>query len=542
MKRSADLLIVGARIWSGVPVPDADALAVADGQVVARGRAADLSDLIGKTTRVVDVRGATVSPGLVDAHIHLLAWARSADELELGDCPTRADALARVSRYLERKPLAGIVVGRGWDASTWEAPPERAPLDALSPDRPVLLYSRDYHNLWVNGAALRRAGIGPETRDPMGGWITRGPDGAPTGLLRENAMALVAALESPNEADDERQLDIAVGRLHAAGVTAVHCFEGPEAMRRLRRIACRPSRPLRILMHLARTGLEHAIELGLTSGWGDDRFRLGAVKLFADGTLGSRTAALLEPYEGSGASGDDLLSARELREIVRIAFEAKISVAVHAIGDRACRSTLDAFEASAARIPSLALPPRVEHIQLLDRSDAPRFARLGVAASMQPSHAPSDRDYAERYWGARCERSYPWRTLLDHGAVVAFGSDAPVEPPLPAMGLHAAVTRTRPSETRAFVPEQRVSLDEALVAYTEAPARLSMSWPRLGRLDVGAVADLVVWSGDLHDTPPADLWRVRPRLTVVGGEVVFDDEAAGAERHEPAARAEGVAA
>lgn len=533
MTGSADLLIVGARVWSGAVVPGADALAVREGRVLAVGRAEALASLRGPATRVVDARGGTVTPGLVDAHLHLLAWARSLSEIDLAPCRSRAEVVARVADHLRNHPGDSPVFGRGWQSASWSEAPERAPLDALAADRPVLLYSHDYHNLWVNGAALRHARIDRNTPDPAGGWIDRDVRGEPNGLLREHAMRLVSGLESAG-ADDAARLDRAAGRLHAAGITAVHCFEGAETLRLWNR-ARRAERPLRALMHLAHADLDHAIALGLPSGCGDDLLRIGAVKLFADGTLGSRTASLLEPYDGGSERGEELLAPREIEAIVRRAFGAGISVAVHAIGDRACRVTLDAFESSRSAIASLALPPRIEHVQLLDPADAPRFAALGVAASMQPSHCPSDRELAEKYWGSRRERTYPWRTLLDQGAVLAFGSDAPVEPPLPSLGLHAAVTRTRPDEAVAYAPEQRLTLDQALVAYTEGPARLAGQWPRVGRLAAGAAADLVVWDSDLHARRADDLWQARPFLTAVAGTIVFDAEAGDVARPETVA-------
>jgi predicted amidohydrolase YtcJ len=524
VRSKASLLIVNAAPWSGTRIVDADALALGDGRVLAYGREAELAELRGPDTEILDARGATVTPGITDAHIHLLSWARAAMESNLIGATSRAEAVARVATFATAHPERRVVIGRGWDSAAWSEPPHHDALDAVVADRPVLLHSRDFHNLWVNRAALAAAGIDRRTPDPPGGKIERDVQGEPTGVLREHAVRLCAELERSTPADDARALDAAVRRLHAHGVTAIHDFGGAESHGLLRAHVERGESPLRVLMHL-NMALEEALAMGAASGDGDDGFRIGALKLFADGTLGSRTAALLEPYDGTDERGMDVIPPRDLARIVRRAFEAGLSVAVHAIGDRAVRSALDAFEASQDAIPGLDLAPRIEHVQLLDPADAPRFAALGVAASMQPVHCTSDMDQAARDWASRHEWTYPWRALLDLGATLAFGSDAPVEEPSVAAGLHAAVTRERADRRGAYVPGQRIGLDEALRAYTEAPARLAASESRLGRLAPGAPGDVVVWDRDLHATDPSSLFRARPVMTVFGGRIVHRREA-----------------
>jgi predicted amidohydrolase YtcJ len=268
--------------------------------------------------------------------------------------------------------------------------------------------------------------------------------------------------------------------------------------------------------------LDHALQVGLESGVGDDAFRVGAVKLFVDGTLGSRTAAVLEPYDGTDQRGLDVLAPADLVEIVRRALEGRLSVAFHAIGDRAVRSALDALESGRALLPGLALRPRLEHVQLIAADDVRRLAELEVFASMQPTHCTSDIELAERYWKTRAARTYPWRLLSESGVPLAFGSDAPVESPSIAAGLHAAVTRERPDRAGAWVPEQRIDLDRALDAYTRGPAQLGGAWPRLGALRSGAWADLVVWNADLHRLEPRGLLAAHPVLTAIAGHVVHE--------------------
>ncbi len=517
-----------SRLWSrGRVVPDADALAVRDGEILATGRTPDILALGAPHTRVIDAGGATVTPGLTDAHIHLLHWARARTELDLHGSMSREEVAARLARFVAARPGDGAVFGRGWDANSWDRAPERAVLDAVCPARPVLLYSRDFHNLWLNGAALTAAGITSATPDPEGGMIARDAAGEPTGLLQEHAMRLAAALEAVDADADFAATCDAVRALHANGITAIHDFEGADAHRILRRLASGEGPRVRTLMHLPHAQLGIAIELGMSSGLGDSWFRLGAVKLFADGTLGSRTAAMLAPYEGTSETGIDVIDRAALRSEVKRAVDHGWSVAIHAIGDRAVRSSLDAFESSRAG-ERLRLAPRIEHAQLVDPADLGRFAVLGVAASMQPSHCISDVPLADRWWGPRRGNSYPWRALLESGARLVFGSDAPVEPPSIASGLAAAVARQPHGAANAWVPAQTIGIDSALTAYTEAPARLAGNWPRIGSLEAGCEADLVVWDADLHVLAPRALADAAPACTVVGGTIVYESEIRGA--------------
>lgn len=540
---AADVLITGARLWSeGTSIAGADSIALREGRIVALGRESELASLTGPRTRRIDARGATVTPGLTDAHIHLLAWARSRLELSLEGAASRAEAVSRVASFIREHPEVDVIVGRGWDDADWTEAPERAALDAVSGERVVLLHRRDFHGLWVNSAALRRAGVSRGTADPGGGRFERDAAGEPTGLVREHAVRLFRGLEVPEaEAATRRLVEQATEVLHRNGITTVHDFEGDEAMRMLGAMVRDGSMRLRVLMHLPHAGLDSALGLGLASGLGDDRFRIGAVKLFADGTLGSRTASMLEPYDDTGDRGMDLIPPPELSAVVKRALEGGLSVAIHAIGDRASRSALDAFEGAGPARGRAALPSRIEHVQRLDPSDLPRFAGLGVAASMQPSHLLTDRAAASRAWGDRCAQSYPWHSLLASGALLAFGSDAPVEPPDAALGLHAALTRLAPgSAEEPFVPAERITLDAALRAYTEAPARLAGQWPRVGRLAPGAGADVVVWDADLHALPPARLHEARVAATFAQGELVFERESREAPRSPaPMAAAEG---
>ena len=520
----ADLLIVNARPWSdGRLLPNADAVAVRAGRIVACGRSADLESLAGPDTRRLDVGGATVTPGITDAHVHLVAWARSLDEVSLVDIDSRRGVVSAVQRGAARSRGA-VVVGRGWAEDGWEAPPDHEALDAIAEGRPILLHSKDYHALWVNRTAMVAAGVDRNTPDPPGGKIERRMSGELTGVFREHAVRLFDALvPRPSVQGDLERVQDAASRLLSMGVTAVHDFEGEAEAAVLKAMVEGQGPKVRVLMHFHHQALDRTLPGELASRPGDDAFAWGALKLFADGTLGSRTAHVLDPYDGMEDSGMALIPLDELRALVGHAVRDGLSVAVHAIGDRAVRSALDAFEACGSHLQRLRLRPRIEHAQLVADEDRPRFARLGVVASMQPAHCTSDRPLVERFWSARAARSYPWRTLLDAGASLAFGSDAPVEWPSPARGLHAAVTREaadRPGDS--FVPAQRITLDEALTAYTRIPAQLAGAWPDRGCISPSAIADLVIWDADLHQIPPSDLHQVSPAFTVVGGVVRFE--------------------
>jgi predicted amidohydrolase YtcJ len=526
---SAPLLIINGRPWSG-RLLDGDAVLVRDGRIVAVGPASSLRDER-TPMQIVDADRGTITPGLVDAHVHLVPWARARRQPDLNGCTTRDAVLDRVRAALAgpdgatAESAAGRaappLVGRGWDDAGWSSPPEAAALDALSPDRPVLLHRHDFHALWVNSAALRSAGVSKDTPDPAGGSFERGPGGVPNGLVREHAVRAFAALEQhAAPAVDDALLDEAAAALHAEGITAIHDFQRTHAdWAWTRALAAR--RRLRVLQHVGPEQVADATRLGLRGGEGDAWFRTGSLKLFADGTLGSRTAALLEPYDDSPTRGMTLLTAAAMAEHVAAAAAAGFSVAIHAIGDAAVRHALDAIERHHAALAGLPLPPRIEHVQLLHAEDVERFAALGVAASMQPQHATTDAPVAKRAWGARCALAYPWRTLLAAGARLALGSDAPVEPPCARLGLAAAVGRVG-ADSVPFEWGQRLTLDEALTGYTQAACALAAGGLGSGKLEPGAPADLVVWDRDLHGVAPGDLAAARPRFTALAGEIVYD--------------------
>lgn len=525
----ADILLINGRIYTMDPqCPRASALAVCGGRIRAVG-GDDLRTLAGPGTEVVDLEGRALLPGLTDSHLHLTWFALGLQQVDLTGTASLADVQARLAERVTATPAGEWILGRGWHQEEWPDRwfPTAAALDAVAPDHPVLLIARSGHALVANSTAMERAGVTAETPDPPGGRIVRDEAGRPTGLFLEEAMRLVQqVVPDPDAAALAQILPLALEHLARLGLTAVHDMSGLtalEAYQRLREDGV--PLPLRAVFYLPLEGLDHARALRLRFGLGDDFLRIGGVKVFADGALGPRTAAMLEPYIGEPENRGILtLEPEELREVVRQAAEGGLALAVHAIGDRANRLVLDALEVLPLENRAR-LRHRIEHVQLIHPDDIGRLAALGVVASMQPIHAVQDAPMADRYWGpARCATAYAWRSLLDAGTVLAFGSDCPVESPNPFLGIHAAVTRSRPDEyggPEGWVPAQRITVEEAIRAYTWGAAWAAGLEDRLGTLTPGKWADLVVLDRDIFAADPSLIPQTRVLGTMVGGRWVY---------------------
>jgi predicted amidohydrolase YtcJ len=523
-----------------------EALAIGAGRVVAAGTRDDVEALAGPRTRRIDLSPDEVAlPGLTDAHLHLAEGGLSADRIDLTASRSMEDALAEVGRANARLPDGAWLEGHGWDADRLGGWPTAAALESVAPGRRAAIWAHDHHALWVSAAALVAAGVKEATPDPPGGLIRRDAFGSPTGVLHETATRLVTGLVPAATIDLAERGIVALGRrLVALGVVAVHdpgalslqAGLGP-VFAGYRRLSDRGDLPLRVHASAREEQLGAAIEAGLRSGdplgHAEGRARMGWLKLFADGTLASRTAALLQPFEPESdrplpagmERGMFTTPPARLAELARDAAAAGIACQIHAIGDRAVRAALEALEPTAARVP---LVPRVEHLQLVDPADLPRFAASGVAASVQPIHLRTDAAAARRLWGDRAEAfGYPWGALARSGALLAFGTDAPVEPIDPWPGLAMAVTRRDPSwdaEAGVLGPSQAVSLDEAFRAACLAPAVLAAE-PDRGRLVPRQRADLIVMPGAAVRQPVEPggaLATARPRLVLMDGEVTFE--------------------
>jgi predicted amidohydrolase YtcJ len=447
---------------------------------------------------VVELSGRTL-PGLTDAHIHLESLARLRIEVDLGGARSLAEALSTVRRYAAELPDGAWVVGRGWYNDAWRDPrlPHRRSLDEAAGGRPAFLVRKDAHSAWASSAALAVAGIERGTPDPPGGVIDRDGDGEPTGIVRENA---VQTIQRRVPRPPEERLDAAMAAtlrdLARLGLTSVHSMDRPTAFASLARLNARRPLPVRVTWMLPAPRLEHAERLGLCGGVGDDHLRIWGVKAFLDGSLGSRTAEMLD------GSGVPVLPQPELVDLARRCAAAGLSLCLHAIGDAAVRRALDALEPLAGASPRWR--PRIEHAQCVDPADLPRFRRAGVIASMQPIHAVADRELADGVWAERARHAYAWRALHDAGAALAFGSDAPVESADPLLGMDAATGWRRRA---GWHPALALTRAQALRAYTAGAAYAAGVEDRLGRLRPGLLCDLTI----VRDG--------RVEATVVGGRV-----------------------
>jgi predicted amidohydrolase YtcJ len=459
----------------------------------------------------VDLRGRCVLPAFTDAHVHFPTWSLARRDVQLDGVASLAEALAHVAAQPRH---ATWLRGTGWRDALWAEHPTSAALDAVTGEAPAALWSKDYHSLWLNSAALARADGDLEV---PGGVVERDGNGEPTGILREEAAwrfreRFVTVTEDEWVEATREGIKVANSR----GVGAIHDKDGWLGANAIfARIHDRDGLALRVWQSLPHERVGELAELRLPSRMGDEYLRLGYLKAFMDGTLGSQTAWMLD------GSGVVITSGEELAGIVRAAATAGWPVAVHAIGDRANREALDAFEATRDVWQPLGLRQRIEHAQCLDPVDLPRFAELGVACSVQFSHAPSDRDLAERFWGDRLEATYSFRSLVDSGAVVANGSDAPVEELDPLAGIAAGVRRTI-DERPAWRPEEAVTVEQALHATIVAPTWLAGDERRRGTLLPGRLADLVVLDRDPLTCGPDELGEIQVIATMVGGRWVHN--------------------
>ena len=463
----------------------------------------------------VDLGGRCIVPGLNDAHVHFPTWALAQREVRLEGTRSLDEALARV-RGAVGDASGGWLRGRGWRSADWSpaVEPTKAVLDEVTGAVPTILTARDSHSCWLNSAALALAD--GDLAVP-GGVVELDERGEPTGVLREESCWAFrdryasATLDEMVEASRE-----GVRIANARGVTAVHDKDGwLGALEVFQRLAEEGSLSLRVWQSLPYERVEELAELGIRSGFGGPLLRIGYLKAFMDGTLGSQTARMLD------GSGVQITSREELEEIVRAGARAGLPVAVHAIGDLANREALDAFEATRAEWKPLGLRQRIEHAQLLAPEDVARFGSLGVTASVQFSHAASDRDVAELFWAGKLDGAYAFRSLLDTGAVVANGSDAPIEELDPLAGIVAGVLRTL-DDRPGWRLEQALTAEEALHATTAAPAWLAGDERRRGKLVPGHYADLVVLNRDPLECPPEELGQLEVVATMLGGRWVHN--------------------
>ena len=516
------------------------ALAIAGGRVIGVGDESDVAKLTSPSTtwsRLPD--DVVVLPGITDAHLHLMALVVAEAQLDLSGLD-RPGALAAIAdahaERLARGDSEGWLLGHGWSAHALGGWPDADMLESVAPGRLVALYAHDHHSRWVSHAAIRIAGIEGARGDAAGSLVRRNASGSPSGILHEGSAGLVdESIPDPTRAELEAGLRSVAARLFALGVTGCHDPGELDDNRMIKRgplfyryLAEEGRLPLRVHGSIRDPQLQRALELGLRSGDGVGRYTTGWLKLFVDGSLGSRSAALLAPYDDAetnpstgGPTGMIVTDAGELRELLRRAAQGGIVGEVHAIGDGAVRIALDVL-AETPRVDSV-LRPRIEHAQLVAPADQARFGALGIAASVQPVHLRSDAEQQRLGWGRRSENTFPLRTFIETGALIPFGTDAPVEPPDPWPGIAVAVARRDPFDASALPTgvDQAISVERAIRAACLDPA-LVAGRADLGRLRAGCVADLIVVADVVARENPdiEELASVRPIATMIDGEVV----------------------
>jgi predicted amidohydrolase YtcJ len=540
----ADLILRNGKLLTlDAARPEATALAIAGDRILAVGTDAEVDRFRGEATRVVDLAGRTAIPGFIDGHAHFVGIGDARIALDLRGAKSWDEVVSRVALAAKTARAGEWILGRGWHQKEWASPPEpnvegfplHASLSTISPANPVLLSHASGHAAFANAMALKLGGVGRDTKSPAGGEVLMDASGEPTGLLREEAENLVlAALQkdlarrTPAQvtADLDRRIDLAVEECLRKGITSLHDAGSPiDVVGRFRQRAEAGTLGIRVYAMLSASNeeLEREAARVRVVGAGRNHLTVRAIKRLADGALGSRGAWLLEPYADAPGKGLSTYPVKELERTAEIAVANGYQLCTHAIGDRANREVLDVYEKSLARHSKKDLRFRIEHAQHLDLADVPRFGRLGVLAMMQGIHCPSDAPFVAARLGEKRARegAYAWRRLLDAGARIGNGTDAPVEDVDPIASMHASVTR-QPKSGPAFHPEQRMTRMEALRSYTVANAYAAFEEELKGTLSPGKLADVVVLSRDLATIPDDEIPRTEVLVTIVGGRVAFE--------------------
>lgn len=504
-----------------------------DSMAIAAGKVLETGTSIGANypeANIIDGQGKTLIPGIIDAHGHVSSLGYTLQRIDVREAGSAAEAAAAVGNYAANNPYLNWVRGRGWNQVLWPDKrfPTAAQLDSEISDRPVWLERIDGHAGWGNSKALELAGITRDTMSPAGGEIVKDGNGQPTGVLIDNAMNLVSAvIPAPNQSEIAAALDAVSSHLLSLGITSTHDAGTAAAEHQLyRQLADSGEMPVRVYGMISST--EPSLEKILGAGHSEDEYQLysaRSIKIYTDGALGSRGAAMLEPYsDRPGHRGLLLTSAAQLRKLFKLATEADFQVAIHAIGDKGNRIALDEIEHAYATVGGRHLRHRIEHSQVVTIADIPRFKSLDVIPSMQPVHATSDMNMAENRIGrARLKGAYAWRTFLDQGSIVVSGSDYPVELANPFDGIHAAVTRQNKANQPegGWLPEEAMTIEEAMRSFSIDAAWGAHQEESLGGLTQGKWADFIVIDQDIYSIPAEDIWKTQVLETWLAGEQVY---------------------
>ncbi len=528
----AELILLNGNIYTGDSSrPRVEAVAIGRGRIFAIGTSKEIRAYQGPKTRVMDLHGGFAMPGFNDAHSHLGSAGQGKLTIDLEGAASIAEFQQRIRARLAEYGPGEWISGRGWDHTLWPEKrfPNRQDLDAVSSDHPMLFGRVDGHVAVANSLALKLAGVSRDTGDPAGGSIERDASGEPTGMLKEGAAIELVRSRMPPISPEQRRRGIELVLEGAArfGVTSLQDnsvwedFLVYEQLRNEGKLTARITEWLPFTAPLAQ--LE---EMRRRGGTTDLMLRTGALKAVTDGALGARTAALLAPYSDMpSTSGILIIEPERLKQMVIERDMAGFQIALHAIGDRANRSALDAFAAARATNGARDARHRIEHAQVITLEDIPRFAQLGVIASMQPCHETTDMRWAEARLGPeRARGAYAWNSLRKHSARLAFGTDYPVEPINPMIGLYACVTRARPEGGPAWLPQERISIDECIAGYTQGSAFAEFAEKEKGRIAPGFLADIILLSADPTKVAPADILRIKILGTFVGGRQVYPEK------------------
>ena len=518
------------------------AIAIKGKHIMAIGSNEAISAIADSSTQRIDLGGRLVLPGLMDSHFHFYDWAMGKNQLELANETSLEQLLKKVDKAARTMPGGNWILGHGWNESDWSehTMPDRGCLDAVAPNHPVALWRCDLHLVAVNSMALNLAGIGKDTQNPENGVIEKDTAGEPTGILRELAPNLIKdVIPAPTSKDIVTAMRDGISHLHSLGLTGIHDvrlmggLEGATALKTWQLLNEKDELTLRCWVSLPGERLEEAAALGLRTGMGDDRLRIGHLKYFADGGMGARTAWMLEPYLDA-EYGMPLSSMVELKRAVRKAEKAGLAVIIHAIGDRTNREIITLFEDLTKtrtcddenRYDPPLLPHRIEHTQMIRSEDITRLAKLGVAACVQPHNMILDINMIDESVGPRGRHTYAYKEMIDAGIPIMFSSDAPVCDPSPLVGIHAAVTRQRRdgTPTGGWYPDQRISVEQAVQSYTTVPAEFYGRSQELGTLTPGKKADIIVLNRNIFEVDPMEIIETQVDVTLFDGQIVYTRE------------------
>ena len=523
-----DFAIFSTRIFTGNPAqPWAEALKITDDRITHIGSNTEVKKACSTHTEMLDLPGRLVTPGLVDAHCHFLNLGRSFQMVNLRNAASLAEVRERIQKAVVSYGPTEWIIGRGWNHHQWEEQrePTRKDLDDIIPNNPAMMVRVCGHSVWVNTAALDRAGVTSRTPDPAGGQIDKDPgNGKPTGLLREARDIIEAHIPSPTLEERKQMVLAAQEDALRNGITGVHTCESLKEWEAFAALEAEGKLKVRVYHLLPPDDLEEAVGRGITAGFGSERLWFKHVKLFADGSLGSGTALMHAPYsDDSNGCGIAYLEKDRLEEKIKLAYSHGCDVAIHAIGDLAVTNALESIAAARKQFPG-DHRDRLEHVQLYRPRDLSLFHDLKVVASVQPVFLPTDWAPADRRWGPqRCRYAYAWKSLLQAGLRLQFGSDAPVETINPIYGIQAAVTRQTVlgEPSGGWFPEQKLSLEDSITGFTAVAAWSARREDKLGSIAAGKWADLTVYNQDLFSLPPDNWADVETEMTVVHGEVVY---------------------